>query len=258
MGTLYIVSTPIGNLDDISLRALKTLFTVDAIACEDTRRSGQLLKLLHERYGHLLSDFETKDLKEQKLVSYYEQNEEQRIPEILNALKNGLDITVISDAGTPTVSDPGFRLVRECIKEKIKVIAVPGASSVLTALVASGLPTDKFTFLGYPPRKPGNRMKFFKNVAKSNETMSTTSVIFEAPHKLTKTLTELQEVLGDIDLALARELTKVHEEVVTQKISEHISGFTKKPPKGEYVILFNNKSQAHEGSSAKKPSTPLE
>lgn len=242
MGTLFIVSTPIGNLDDISFRALRTLFTADAIVCEDTRRSGQLLKLLRVRYGGAFSDPETKDIKEQKLVSYYEQNEEQRIPEIINALKNGLDIALISDAGTPAISDPGFRLVRACRGEQIEVIAVPGASSVLTALVVSGLPTDKFLFLGYPPRKPGNRRKFFENADASNKFTNATLILFEAPHKLVKTLAELKEVFGDIDIALARELTKVHEEVVTQKISDHILGFDKKPPKGEYVVLFNSKS----------------
>lgn len=246
-GTLYIVATPIGNLEDITIRAIKTLFAVDAIACEDTRRSGQLLKSLSNLYDisiYHTPEKEDKDFRrnETKFISYYEQNEDQRIPEVILALKNGLDIALISDAGTPAISDPGFRLIRECIKEKIKVVSIPGASSVLTALTSSGLPTDKFFYLGYPPRKPGHRITFLQNAKKSLESTKATVILFEAPHKLAKTLEELAEVFGDVNITLARELTKVHEEVITLKISEHLAGFTKKPPKGEYVVLLNSKS----------------
>lgn len=245
-GTLYIVATPIGNLEDISLRAIKTLFTVSAIVCEDTRRTGQLLKTLDSMYHILIYDTPSKnnlDLREKtRLISYYEQNEDQRIPEILNALKNGLDIALISDAGTPAISDPGYRLIRECLRENIKVVSIPGSSSVISALVSSGLPTDKFLFLGYPPRKPGHRIKFFENTKKTLDYMNSTVILFEAPHKLVKTLEEISEVFGDVDVVLARELTKVHEEVTTLKISAYISSFSKKQPKGEYVVLFNPKA----------------
>lgn len=242
-GTLYVVATPIGNLEDISIRALKTLFTVDAIACEDTRRSGLLLKNLEKMYNILVYYTQgqkgVKEVSFPKLVSYYEQNEDRRIPEIISALKNGLNIALISDAGTPTISDPGFRLVRECIGEGVSVISLPGPSSVITALVSSGLPTDKFLFLGYPPRKPGHRMKFFENTKKSLETIRATVILFEAPHKLVKTLEELGQVFGDIEVTLARELTKVHEETNSEKISSHLASFDKRKPKGEFVVMFN-------------------
>lgn len=156
MGTLYLVPTPIGNLADITLRSLKILFEVDIIACEDTRRTGSLLE-------KLLTEFSSnpEDKRKPKLLSYYDQVELQRIPEIISLLKAGMDIALVSDAGTPAISDPGFKLVRECIKEGLKIESLPGASSVLTALTVSGLPTDKFLFVGYPPHKPGHRVTFF-------------------------------------------------------------------------------------------------
>lgn len=234
MGTLYIVSTPIGNLQDITLRALKTLFEVDAIACEDTRRTGILLE-------KLLTEFSANPGDKQKpnLISYYEQNEAQRITEIITALQNGLNIALISDAGTPLISDPGFKLVRECITQGIKVESVPGASSVLTALTSSGLPTDKFFFAGYPPHKPGHRITFYENIKKSQGFLNSTVILFEAPHKLLTTLKELQSVMGDIEIAVCRELTKIHEEIRREKISESLTHFQKTPPKGEFVLLFH-------------------
>ena len=152
MGTLYIVPTPIGNIDDITYRAVKVLSEVDIIACEDTRRTGLLLAKILDS-----------EITRPAFISYYEQNELQRIPEIISLLQNDQNIALVSDAGTPAISDPGFKLIRECAKEKIKVISVPGASSVLVSLTSSGLPTDKFTFAGYPPRKPGHRKTFFEN-----------------------------------------------------------------------------------------------
>ncbi|HZQ29870.1 MAG TPA: 16S rRNA (cytidine(1402)-2'-O)-methyltransferase [Patescibacteria group bacterium] len=227
MGNLYIVATPIGNLQDITLRAIEILRKVDSIACEDTRKTGILLKKLGLSGKHLLP--------------YYEQTEERRIPEIINALKNGLNIALVSDAGTPTISDPGFKLVRECLKEGIRVESIPGPSSVISSLVSSGLPTDKFLFVGYPPKKPGHRKTLFENLRKSSEILPSTVILFEAPHKLIKTLEDMKAVLGDVDITLARELTKVYEEVSKDKISSQLEKFKKITPKGEFVLLFNLK-----------------
>lgn len=238
MGNLYVVSTPIGNLEDISYRAVKTIFEADYIACEDTRRTGLLLQNIEKKFD-LSSVDSTENKLHPHLISYYEQNELQRIPEIIALLQNDKNVALISDAGTPAVSDPGFKLIREAVKEKIKVISVPGASSVLVALTSSGLPTDKFTFAGYPPRKPGHRKTFFENIKSSQVYLKTTIILFEAPHKIVKTLTEMQEIFGDIDVVLARELTKVHEEMRREKISESLLHFQKKEPRGEFVILFN-------------------
>jgi len=208
MGVLYIVATPIGNLEDISIRALKNLFSVDAIACEDTRKTGMLLKLLNEKYKTTILSLENN---RPELISYYEQNELQRIPQIINALKNGMNVALVSDAGTPAISDPGYKLIRECIKEGINIESIPGASSVITSLVVSGLPTDRFLFVGYPPRKPGHRVKFFDDIRISLTTLSATFIPF----------------------------FKVHESKRRGKISETISHYTKTKPKGEYVILFH-------------------
>lgn len=234
MGILYIVATPIGNLQDITLRAIKILTEVDAIACEDTRKTGLLLRQIAptSEVGN------TRPLRS-RLISYYEQNELQRIPEIINALKNGLNIALVSDAGTPAISDPGFKLVREAIREGLKVESIPGPSSVISALVSSGLPTDKFLFLGYPPRKPGHRKKFFQSLTAVLHSIKVTLILFEAPHKIIRTLEELREEFGNIDIVLARELTKIHEEIRREKISDSIEHFSKLIPKGEFVILFN-------------------
>src|SRR5476651_354857 len=166
MGTLYLVPTPIGNLADITLRSLRTLFDVDIIACEDTRRTGLLLE-------KLLTEFSPNPGEKRKpqLLSYYDQIELQRIPEIITLLQAGKNIALVSDAGTPAISDPGFKLIRECIDKKMQIVSLPGASSVITALVASGLPTDKFMFFGYPPHKPGHRITFFQNIKASLDSM---------------------------------------------------------------------------------------
>ncbi len=231
MGILYIVATPIGNLQDITLRAIKILQIVDVIACEDTRKTGLLLQNL------TLQVPQGQALRKPKLVSYYEQNELQRIPEVIAAIKDGLNIALVSDAGTPMISDPGFKLVRECIKEGIKVESIPGACSVTTALTVSGLPTDKFLFVGYPPKKPGHRKTLFENLTKLP--IKSTIILFEGPHHLIRTLEGMKEVFGDIDIVICRELTKIYEEIRREKISISIDHFTKTTPKGELVILFN-------------------
>jgi 16S rRNA (cytidine1402-2'-O)-methyltransferase len=238
MGILYIVGTPIGNLQDITLRGLTTLFHVDTIACEDTRRTGILLSELEKIY-HQFVYKEDRALKKPKLLSYFEQNELRRIPEILSLLINGQTIALVSDAGMPTISDPGFKLVREAIRQGIKVEVIPGPTSIITALVGSGLPTDKFMFLGYPPAKSGHRKKLFEQIKVTREHLGSTVIFFEAPHKVIKTITEMQDVFGDIEVVFARELTKLHEEVVKKHISQALLSFEKVPPRGEFVLLFH-------------------
>lgn len=173
------------------------------------------------------------------LLSYYEENELSRIPQIINALKNGLSVALVSDAGTPTISDPGFKLVRECIGQGIKIESIPGPSAAISALVSSGLPTDKFLFVGYLPRKQGKRTKFLQDINSMVQTIKLTIIIFEAPHRMIKTLEELKEIFGEIDIVIARELTKIHEEIRREKISDSITHFQKTVPKGEFVILFH-------------------
>ena len=249
MGTLFIIATSIGNLKDITLRAIEVLQSANYIACEDTRRTGNLLNVIQNTFDKLsvnsaknLGDpSQAQDGKKEKpqFLSYYEQNELQRIPEIISLLNNNNDVALVSDAGTPTISDPGFKLVRECIAQGIKVESIPGPSSVLTALTVSGLPTDKFLFLGYPPRKEGHRKKLFADITSMIHIIKVTIIVFEAPHRLVKTLGELQESLGDIDIVICRELTKIHEEVRREKISYSLAHFKKVNPKGEFVILFH-------------------
>jgi len=236
MGILYIVSTPIGNLQDIGIRAVKVLIETEIIACEDTRKTGVLLKRAREYYSKFFSN--ENNFKKNRLISYYEQNEEKRIPEIISLLKNGQNIALVSDAGTPAISDPGFKLIREAIREGIGVESIPGPSSVISSLVVSGLPTDKFFFAGYPPKKPGHRKSLFIKLKKTKEEFKFTIILFEAPHKLLRTLLEIREVFGDIELVLARELTKAFEEIKRDKISGLIEHFQGKKPKGEFVVLL--------------------
>lgn len=233
-GTLYVVATPVGNLHDITLRAVETLEKATFIVCEDTRRSTILLNFI-ERDLHrpFIST------KRPHLLRYHEEQEWKLIPHILQILQNGENVALVSDAGTPTISDPGFKLVRECIQQGIRVESIPGASAVLTALVSSGLPTDKFLFLGFLPHKEGNRKKLLENVLKSLEYTKATVILYEAPHRLKQTLEELQTLFGDIPLVVSRELTKIHEETIRGNISEVHEHFNKKQPKGEFVILFH-------------------
>jgi len=228
-GTLYIVATPIGNLGDITFRAIETLKNVDYIACEDTRKTGILLKEL---------DIQRKSM----LISYYEGTEDARIPNILNLLINGQDVALVSDSGTPLVSDPGFRLVREARKAQIKIVSIPGPSAVISALVSSGLPPDKFIFLGFLPKKEGNRLRLLKELKESNSDMEATVVIYEAPHRLIKTLKSVEQVFGSsLKITIARELTKIYEQVEEFQIKSLIENYEKKDPKGEFVLLFSPK-----------------
>ena len=218
---LYIVPTPIGNLGDITLRALEVLKSVDGIICEDTRRTGILLK--HYKIDKpllVLNDF----------------NEPQQIAHIISKLKEGANIALVSDAGTPLISDPGYKLIRECKAQDIEIDSLPGPSSVITSLTLSGLPPDKFTFLGYLPEKPGHRKKLLQNLRLHPTGVNLTYIVFVAPHKLLRTLGDVKEVYGDVEITLAHELTKIYQSIGSKKISEWLERL--KNPKGEYILLF--------------------
>ncbi|HBQ50481.1 16S rRNA (cytidine(1402)-2'-O)-methyltransferase [Candidatus Daviesbacteria bacterium RIFCSPLOWO2_01_FULL_38_10] len=214
---LYLVATPIGNLKDITLRALEALKAADAIICEDTRRTSILL-----------NNYQIK----KPLIVLNDYNEHKNVSRIINLLNESQNLALVSDAGTPLISDPGYKLVRECLKNNIKIDSLPGPSSVITALTLSSLPPDKFFFLGYLPEKPGRRTKVLKELLPN-----TTYIIFIAPHKLIRVLGEMQKIYWDIDVCLAHELTKIHQSIETKKISEWLEELVR--PKGEYVLLFN-------------------
>lgn len=220
---LYLVATPIGNLKDITLRALETLKEVDGIICEDSRRTSLLL--FHYQISKpllVLNDF----------------NEASTVPLILGKLKEGQNLALVSDAGTPLISDPGYKLVRECLAESIPVDSLPGPTSAAVALTLSGLPPDKFLFLGYFPEKDGRRKNLFERLPIISSQLPVTFVAFVAPFKLKKTLEGLKEVLGDIEVVLAKELTKIHQSVKKSLVSEHLKQLEKQSPKGEYILLF--------------------
>lgn len=222
-GKLFLIATPIGNLDDITFRAIKILKGINLVLAEDTRRTGILLK-----------HFEI----EKSLVSFFEGNEERKIAEILAKLKSGQNIAVVCDAGTPLISDPGFKLVRAAISENILVDSIPGPSAVLTALTISGLPTDKFLFLGYLPKSAGKRQRLLENLKKILEIQKLTIILFESPHRLIKTLMEIRNNFADTDIVICRELTKIYQEVRREKISDSIKHFGQKPPKGEFTLIL--------------------
>jgi 16S rRNA (cytidine1402-2'-O)-methyltransferase len=242
MKTLYVISTPIGNKEDISLRAIRILSEVDVIACEDTRKTGMLLQHFRQVRPPARSDLRPGQtwMHSPALLSYYEENETKRIPEILKLLKEGKDVALVSNAGTPTISDPGYKLIIECQNLGIKIVPVPGPAALLTALVSSGLPPDKFLFLGYLPLKKGRRQKIWDLITTMHASkVFITIVIYEAPHRLIKTLKDIQENFADIDIVICRELTKIYEEVRHEKVSEAIAYFEKKRPLGEFTLLFN-------------------
>lgn len=213
-----MVATPIGNLEDLSPRAERILREADFVAAEDTRHSGQLLARLGIKA---------------KFISFHERNEKERLPEILERLKEGKNIALVSDAGTPGISDPGFVLVRACHQDKIPLFAVPGPSAVLAALVTSGLPTNRFLFEGFLPKKPGKRRKRLEAVRELEATL----IFFESPFRLAKFLNELKEALGDRQGAVARELTKKFEETKTGNLSGLAEYYSAHPPKGEITVV---------------------
>lgn len=229
---IYLIATPIGNRSDMGLRALEIIFSLDILYCEDTRKTKQLL----DYYCQTFEQY--KNAPQPKLLSYFEHNENQRIPQIIDQIKSGQKVGLVSNAGTPTISDPGFRLVKTCIENQIKVTSIPGASAVISALVASGFSSDKFTFLGFLPRKIGKQIKIWESLKNSN--LNQTIIFYESPFRILKTLDKILATYGNISLCIARELTKIHEEIKTQPISTWIDFLQKNKLKGELVILFRD------------------
>ncbi len=220
MGILYLVATPLGNLEDITLRALRILREVSLIATEDTRTTGQLLK-------HF-------DL-HRPLVSYYEHNKVTRLERILAALEEG-DVALVSEAGTPLLSDPGYELVRAAVERGFPVVPIPGPSALGAALPASGLPTDRFLFLGFLPRKAGDRRRLLQEVAAEKATL----VFFEAPHRLREALADMIDCLGaDRSIAVCRELTKLHEEIWRGTLAGAGSEWQQRDPRGEFTLVVS-------------------
>ncbi len=220
-GTLYLVATPIGNLEDITYRAVRVLAQVDIIACEDTRRTRVLLN----HYGI-----------KAKTISYHEHNERERAAELASRIEQGANVAIVSDAGTPGINDPGFRLVRECAVRGVPVVPVPGATAFVAALIASGLPTNDFFFGGFLPARSTARRARLAEV----RALPTTLVFYEAPHRLAFALTDAREILGERDAAVVRELTKLHEEIARGSLSDLATRFAdENAARGEIVLVIN-------------------
>ena len=221
VGTIYLVATPLGNLEDITLRALRVLGEVDLIACEDTRRTGKLLKHFHIR---------------KPLLSFHEHNESARASNIVERASGGESIAVVSDAGMPGVSDPGYRLVAEAIAAGVVIVPIPGPVALVTALVASGLPTGSFRFGGFLPAKATQRRKTLQALIDDTATL----VFYEAPHRIVKTLQDVLEILGDRRAVIARELTKVHEEFLRGSVSHLLATLDQRGAvRGEITLLID-------------------
>ncbi len=223
-GTLYIVSTPIGNREDITLRALRILKEVDLIAAEDTRHTGLLLR----HFGI-----------QTPLTSYFEGNELKKKEFILSKLRQGHSIALVSDAGTPGISDPGFRLIQTTIENQISTVPIPGPSALIAALSVSGLPTDAFLFKGFLPHKSKKRKALLKQLEEVRETL----ILYESPHRLSETLNDIFETLGDREMVLTRELTKVYEEVLRGKVSEIKNQIGQRKLKGEMTLVISGKTR---------------
>jgi len=217
-GILYICGTPIGNLEDITFRALKILKEVKLIAAEDTRHTKKLLN--HYQINT-------------KVTSYYEYNKFKKATNLVEILKNGQDIALVSDAGMPGISDPGYVLVNLALKNNIKIIPIPGVSALITALVVSGLPADKFIFEGFSPRKIKERKRYFKSIENEERTV----ILYEAPHRLKRALKDMLEIWGDRKIVVARELTKKYEEIIRGKLSRVLSEINAKDIKGEITLV---------------------
>ena len=224
-GTLFLVGTPIGNLEDMTDRARRVLGSVDLIAAEDTRRTGRLL-----------AGFGIKG----RLVSFFEGNERSRVPELVQALRGGSDVAVVSDGGMPGLSDPGYRLVAACVQEDIPVDVVPGPSAAVAALVVSGLPTDRFVFEGFLPRSGQARTRRLGGLADEPRTI----VLFESPRRVAKTLSDLCAVLGDRRAAMVRELTKLHQELLRAPLSRLHESLRDRELKGEVVLVVEGAREA--------------
>ncbi|MDB9447572.1 16S rRNA (cytidine(1402)-2'-O)-methyltransferase [Anabaena sp. CS-542/02] len=226
-GTLYIVATPIGNLEDMTFRGVRILQTVNLIAAEDTRHTGKLLQ-----------HFQIKTPQ----ISYHEHNRQSRIPELLEYMANGQAIALVSDAGMPGISDPGYELVIACIDAGITVVPIPGASAVITALSAAGLPTDRFVFEGFLPAKAAKRREYLESL----QTESRTLIFYESPYRLQESLQDLATVWGgDRQIVLARELTKLYEEFWRGTIAEAIAHYSQREPQGEYTLVLAGNPPVH-------------
>ncbi len=232
--SLFIVSTPIGNLGDLSYRAVKTLQEADCICAEDTRVSRTLLS-----YYNISTP----------LISYHDHNETMVTPKLIDRMKNGEDIALITDAGTPGIADPAFYIVRAAIQQRIKVVPIPGASAVLAALVCSGLPCEKYIFENFLPHKSAQRIRVFESLKNEQRTV----VFYETPHRILKVLNEINITLGDVHIVIARELTKMHEEFLRGTPEELLKHFSVKPPKGEMVVLLNTRINFTLQSSSNEP-----
>lgn len=236
-GTLYLVATPIGNLEDITLRALRVLKEADLVACEDTRHTRKLLA--HYQVS-------------KPAVSYHEHNERERAAELIEKLQAGLNVALVSDAGTPLISDPGFRVVREAIDRGISVVPIPGASALITALSASGLPVAEFAFIGFlPPRQAARRARL-----QELSDVKATLIFYEAPHRIAQTIKDAGEVLGDRACVIARELTKLHEEFVRGSLSE--IEVAEDMARGEMVLLIGPPLDRREQPALEAPHSILE
>jgi len=220
---LFVVATPIGNLEDITRRAIRILSEVDLIAAEDTRQTKKLL----DHYQIVTP-----------MTSYHKFNIKTKTGQLIDLLKEGKRLALVSDSGMPGISDPGYELIRESADQGIRITPIPGPSAVIAALAVSGLPTDRFLFLGFLPKKPGKRRKALKD----HQDFSGTIVLYESPYRLIKCLQDILGTLGDRKIVVARELTKIYEEVVRGKTSEVLKKFGQKAPKGEVVILIEGKN----------------
>ncbi len=232
VGTLYLVATPIGNLEDISARALRILRQVRLIAAEDTRQTRKLL-----------SHYDIHN----PLISYHEHNKLTRLDEVLSALAQG-DVALVSDAGTPALNDPGYELVQAALQAGHLVSPIPGPCAPIAALIASGLPTDAFLYLGYLPRKSAERQHLLKSVVDEPYTL----IFLETPHRLLKALADLELILGNRQIAIARELTKVHQEIWRGHLSEARVYFSQHPPRGEFTLILEGKCQTNQASEPAK------
>jgi len=222
-GTLFLVATPIGNLEDITYRAVKVLNSVDLIAAEDTRKT----KILLDHYNI-----------NKPMTSYYSYNEKARTPQLIEKLLAGQSIALVSDAGTPGISDPAFHIVQQALENEISIIPIPGPTAFISALIVSGLPTDRFVFEGFLPLKKGRKTKL-----ESLKLESRTIILYESPHRIRKSLTEIQNYFGNRNVVVARELTKKFEEIVRGPIQLVLSELEKKEPRGEYVVIIEGASR---------------
>ena len=239
MKTLFIVSTPIGNLQDITVRAMKTLFSVDLVLAENTTKTSILIDQLMKTYPEITGT------KKPKLISFNEYEEPIKISEAMNYLME-YDVALVSSAGTPVISDPGFKLVIEAYKNGVKVVTIPGPSAVVSSISISGLPSDKFIFVGFLNKSIVKKTKFLQNLKTALETMGKnkifpTVIAYESPHRLFETLNAIKAVYGNITIVLTRELTKIHEERICDKV-ENVLSFLPQKPLGEYCVMFNLKN----------------